>query len=228
MQLGDIVNAGAADAGKPLDGVRILAVEQMQALPFATQLLGRLGAEVVKVESVAGGDQAAPGAFPPSSTRTAGTSARRSCATISANGSIAVDLKHPSGIEIVLGLAERFDVFAENSKAGAMARLGLGFDEVRARRSDVVYASVSGFGNGGGSPYGSLPAYAPIVEAMSGIYEFKRAGDDPPVVAPVGALGDIGAALFASVGILAAAFASGTAPARRSTSTSPCSTPWSR
>ena len=56
MRLGDIANAGAAGAGKPLDGVRILALEQMQALPYATQLLARLGAEVVKVEHPKGGD----------------------------------------------------------------------------------------------------------------------------------------------------------------------------
>ena len=130
MQLGDIVNAGAADAGKPLDGVRILAVEQMQALPFATQLLGRLGAEVVKVESVAGGDQARgalPAVVDPYGRNVGSTFLRNNLG----KRSIAVDLKHPRGIEIVLGLAERFDVFAENSKAGTMARLGLGFDEVR-------------------------------------------------------------------------------------------------
>jgi formyl-CoA transferase len=63
---------------------------------------------------------------------------------------------------------------------------------------------VSGFGNTTDSPYGSWPAFAPVVEAMSGIYEFKRTGDDPPLVAPVGALGDIGAALYAVIGIQAA------------------------
>jgi formyl-CoA transferase len=68
----------------------------------------------------------------------------------------------------------------------------------------AIYVSVSGFGNTVPTPYRTWPAFAPVVEAMSGIYELKRTGDDPPVVAPVGALGDLGAALFASVGILAA------------------------
>jgi crotonobetainyl-CoA:carnitine CoA-transferase CaiB-like acyl-CoA transferase len=68
----------------------------------------------------------------------------------------------------------------------------------------VVYLSVSGFGNTVPSPYDDWPAFAPIVEAMSGIYEFKRQGDAPPLVAPVGALGDIGSALYAVIGVLAA------------------------
>ena len=68
----------------------------------------------------------------------------------------------------------------------------------------AIYLSVSGFGNTVPSPYDSWPAFAPIVEAMSGIYEFKRRGDDPPVVAPVGALGDIGSGLYAVIGVLAA------------------------
>jgi formyl-CoA transferase len=67
-----------------------------------------------------------------------------------------------------------------------------------------VYLSVSGFGNTIPSPYDAWPAFAPIVEAMSGIYEFKRTGDAPPLVAPVGALGDIGSGLYAVIGVLAA------------------------
>jgi formyl-CoA transferase len=68
----------------------------------------------------------------------------------------------------------------------------------------VIYLSVSGFGNTVASPYDTWPAFAPVVEAMSGIYEFKRRGDDPPVVAPAGALGDIGSGLYAVIGVLAA------------------------
>ncbi len=104
----------------------------------------------------------------------------------------------------MLALARRFDVVAENSKAGAMARLGLGYADIAALHPQVVYLSVSGFGNTTTSPYDSWPAFAPIVEAMSGIYEFKREGDEPPLVAPVGALGDIGSGLYAVIGVLAA------------------------
>src|SRR5690606_34538230 len=106
--------------------------------------------------------------------------------------SVAIDLKTDAGRQLVLDLAPRFDVIAENSKAGAMARLGLGYADIAAVHPRAIYLSVSGFGNVGRSPYDTWPAFAPIVEAMSGIYELKRRGDDPPLVAPVGALGDIG------------------------------------
>jgi len=94
-------------------------------------------------------------------------------------------------------------VVAENFRAGALDRLGLAYRDVEAVHPAAVYLSVSGFGHSG-SPYGDLPAFAPIVEAMSGIYEMKRQGDEPPLVAPVGALGDIGTALFGVIGVLSA------------------------
>jgi formyl-CoA transferase len=117
--------------------------------------------------------------------------------------SVCVDLKAPAGRDLVLQLVPRFDVVAENFKAGTADRLGLGYADLTKVHPSLIYVSVSGFGNTE-SPYRDWPAFAPIVEAMSGIYEFKRQGDDPPVPAPVGALGDIGTALFAVVGILCA------------------------
>ena len=197
------MNPGAAGAGKPLDGVRILALEQMQALPYATQLLARLGAEVVKVEHPKGGDLGR-GSLP----AMADPEGRSVGATFLRNNlnkrSICIDLKAPAGRDLVLQLAPHFDVVAENSKAGAMARLGLAYADVAAVHPRVVYLSVSGFGNTIASPYDSWPAFAPIVEAMSGIYDFKATGDQPPLVAPVGALGDIGSGLYAVIGVLAA------------------------
>ncbi len=188
---------------RPLDGVRILALEQMQALPYATQLLARLGADVVKVEPPHGGDSgrgSQPAMLDPSGRAVGATFLRNNLN----KRSICIDLKHPRGRELVLELATRVDVVAENSKAGAMARLGLGYEDIAAVNPRAVYVSVSGFGTTVPTPYRDWPAFAPIVEAMSGIYEMKRTGDQPPTVAPVGALADIGAALFAAIGILAA------------------------
>jgi formyl-CoA transferase len=203
MRLGDVANADAAGAGKPLDGVRVLSLEQMQALPYATQLLARLGADVVKVENPKGGDLGR-GSQP----AMADPDGRPIGATFLRNNlnkrSIAVDLKDPVGRDLVLRLAPRFDVIAENSRAGSMAKLGLGYSDIEAVHPGAIYLSVSGFGNTIPSPYDAWPAFAPIVEAMSGVYEFRRRGDDPPVVAPVGALGDIGSALYAVIGVLAA------------------------
>ncbi len=202
MRLGDVANEGAAGFGKPLDGVRVLALEQMQALPYATQLLARLGADVIKVEHPRGGDSgrgSLPAMTDPEGRSVGATFLRNNLD----KRSIAVDLKHPQGRQLVLDLAAHVDVVCENSKAGAMDRLGLGWDDVHAVAPRAIYLSVNGFGSSG-SPYDRWPAYAPIAEAMSGIYEFKRQGDDPPLVAPVGGLGDIGSALFATVGVLAA------------------------
>jgi len=203
VRLGTVANAEAADNGKPLDGVRVLALEQMQALPWCTQLLARLGADVVKIEHPKGGDSgrgSLPAMEDPQGRSVGATFLRNNLN----KRSVTIDLKAPEGRQLVLDLAPRFDVVAENSKAGAMSRLGLGYADIAAVHPAIVYLSISGFGNTVPSPYDAWPAYAPIAEAMSGIYDFKRQGDDPPTVAPVGALGDIGSALFATVGILAA------------------------
>jgi formyl-CoA transferase len=203
MRLGDIANADAAGAGKPLDGVRVLALEQMQALPYATQLLGRLGAEVVKVESPKGGDMgrsSLPAMADPQGRPVGATFLRNNLS----KRSICIDLKSDEGRQLVLDLAPRFDVVAENFKAGALARMGLGYEQVAAVHPDVVYLSVSGFGNTTDSPYKDRPAFAAIVEAMSGIYDYAARDDRPPPASPVGALGDISAALFAAIGVLAA------------------------
>jgi formyl-CoA transferase len=188
---------------KPLGGVRILAIEQMQALPFATQLLGHLGAEVVKLEHPVGGDSGR-GALP----AVADTDGRKVGATYLRNNlgkqSIAIDLKHPEGRELAKRLVPRFDVVGENFKAGTMQRLGLGYEVLRALHPGVILVSVSGFGNLSESPYGGFPAYAPIAEAMGGFYEYKRQPGEPPTVGAAGALGDIGSALFAAIGLLAA------------------------
>jgi crotonobetainyl-CoA:carnitine CoA-transferase CaiB-like acyl-CoA transferase len=173
----------------------------MQALPYATQLLARLGADVVKVEPPAGeaGRGAQPSMLDPEGRVVGATFLRNNLN----KRSVCIDLKSPEGRDLFLGLVPHFDVVAENFKAGTMDRFGLGYDAVAAKRPDVIYVSVSGFG-ASGSPYQDWPAYASIVEAMSGIYEFLNPPGEAPRANPVGALGDISAALFAAIGVLAA------------------------
>jgi crotonobetainyl-CoA:carnitine CoA-transferase CaiB-like acyl-CoA transferase len=185
---------------RPLDGVRVLAAEQMQALPYATQLLARLGADVVKVEPIDGesGRGSQPSMKDPQGRPVGATFLRNNLG----KRSVAIDLKAPAGRALFLRLAPRFDVVAENFKCGTMDRLGLGYDAVAAVHPGVIYVSVSGFG--ATSPYRDWPAYAAIVEAMSGIYDYMRRPGEAPRANPVGALGDISAALFATIGILAA------------------------
>jgi crotonobetainyl-CoA:carnitine CoA-transferase CaiB-like acyl-CoA transferase len=203
MRLGDVNNADAAEFGKPLDGVRVLAAEQMQALPYATQMLARLGAEVVKVEHPVHGESgraSTPAMVDPEGRNVGATYLRNNLN----KRSLGIDLKSPEGRELFLALAGRFDVVAENFKAGTMDRMGLGYETVAAAHPQVIYVSISGFGNAAETPYRDWPAYASIVEAMSGVYEYKSGPDAPPVTIPVGALGDISSALFGVIGVLAA------------------------
>jgi crotonobetainyl-CoA:carnitine CoA-transferase CaiB-like acyl-CoA transferase len=203
-RLTDVRNPDAASYGRPLDGVRILAAEQMQALPFGTQLLARLGADVVKVEHPKDGESGRTAQ--PAMTDPTG---RSSGATFLRNNlnkrSVGLDLKHPEGKALFLALCQsgRYDVLAENFKAGTMDRLGLGYADISKIAPRMIYLSISGFGNTP-TPYDGWPAYAPVVEAMSGIYEYKRPPGQPPVPAPAGALGDIGTSLFGVIGVLAA------------------------
>ncbi len=189
--------------GRPLDGVRILAVEQMQALPYGTQLLSRLGADVVKVEHPKFGESgrsSQPFMTDPQGRQVGATFLRNNLS----KRSIGIDIKHPQGRQLLLDLAPRFDVFAENFKAGTLAKLGLDYESVAAVHPQVIYLSVSGFGNTGESPYQSWPAYAGVAESMSGLYSWSTPQNTPPTISPLGALGDTGSSIFAVIGVLAA------------------------
>jgi crotonobetainyl-CoA:carnitine CoA-transferase CaiB-like acyl-CoA transferase len=207
VKLGDVANEDARRYGRPLDGVRVLAAEQMQSLPYATQLLARLGADVVKVEHPVHGESgrgSTPAMLDPEGRSVGATYLRNNLG----KRSLGLDLKQARGRELFLELVPHFDVVAENFKAGTMDRLGLGYATVAAAHPGAIYLSLSGFGNEVAgtepSPYRDWPAYASIVEAMSGIYEWKAGPGRPPVANPVGALGDISSALFATIGVLAA------------------------
>jgi formyl-CoA transferase len=183
--------------------VRVLAIEQMQALPYATQMLARLGATVVKVEPPGRGEsgrQALPAVEDPEGRLMGATFLRNNLN----KRSIAVDLKHPAGRDLVLQLAPRFDIVCQNFKAGTIDRLGLGYDDIKQVHPTVVYLSVSGFGTTNPSRYSTWPAYAPVAEAMAGLYTYLGDSDTPPPVSPMGTLGDTGSALFSVIGVLAA------------------------
>jgi formyl-CoA transferase len=203
MQLGETRNARQPPGGRPLDGVRILAVEQMQALPFATQLLAHLGASVVKIEHPTHGESGR-GSRP----QITDVDGRRVGATYLRNNlskqSLALDLKHAEGRALFERLVPHFDVVAENFTPQTMERLGIGYAALAAKHPRLVYLSISGFGHLAETPYARWPAYAPIAEAMAGLYEPLREPDRPPPVVVAGALGDNASALYAVIGLLAA------------------------
>ena len=194
--------AGSGDEG-PLADVRILAVEQMQAIPYATQLLAHLGADVVKIEDPVHGEsgRASRPAVRDADGRDVGATYLRNNL---GKRSLTLDIRSAEGRDLFLRLAPHFDVIAENFKPGTTDKLGIGYDDVRRVHPSVVYVSVSGFGSSTDSPYSAWPAYAATVEAMSGLYEANRLADERPRVGSAGPLGDISSAVFAALGTLVA------------------------
>jgi formyl-CoA transferase len=203
VELGEIANAEAVRYGKPLDGVRVLAIEQMQALPYATQLLQRFGADVVKIEPPGTGDsgrQSLPMMRDPEGRPVGNTYLRNNFG----KRTISIDLKQPAGLDLVLRLAPHFDVVGQNFKAGTAERLGVGYDDIARVHPRVIYLSVTGFGTMLPTPYDGWPAYAPVAEAMASLYTWRGEPKEPPTVSPMGTLGDTGSAIFAVIGVLAA------------------------
>lgn len=203
MKLGEVFNGEAASNGRPLDGMRVLALEQYVALPFMTNFLTRLGAEVVKIEPPGTGEQARaglPGA-PDAEGRAMGASFWRYNL---GKKSVAVDVKLPEGQALVRRLVQKFDFFCENLGPGRMQRYGLDYAALSKDHPRLIYLSLTGFGAPGTSPFAHRPAMAGVPEAMSGAYEFARKAGQPPLVPPFGPIGDTGTGAIATIGALAA------------------------
>jgi crotonobetainyl-CoA:carnitine CoA-transferase CaiB-like acyl-CoA transferase len=187
----------------PLAGLRIVDATQALAGPFCTMLLADLGADVVKVEPPAGDMTRYGGPF----TREDGERAYGGYfASINRNKrSVVLDLKTADGRDALLRLVERADAFVENSKAGVMDGLGVGYDAMRAVRPGLVYAAIRGFGDPrtGASPYQDWPAYDVIAQAMGGLVAVTgTAGGDTFRCGP--SAGDIYPATLAALGVCAA------------------------
>ena len=146
--------------GGPLDGVRVVELGTMIAVPAATELLASYGASIIKVEDTATGDQL----------RFYGTSkGGESAWFLNANAgkrSIAIDLKSEPGKEILWQLIDQADVLVEGFRSGVMDRLGFGYEAVSARQPSIVYCASSGFGPNG--PYADRPVFDPLIQSLSG------------------------------------------------------------
>ena len=144
----------------PLSGFRVVDLTQMVAGPLATMILADQGADVIKVEPPAG-----------DFTRTQGAGPRGLAALFASTNrnkrSIVVDLKSPRGVEMVKRLVAGADLFVQNFRPGAIDRLGLGEAALREVRPDLVYVSLSGFGDDG--PYVAKRVYDPVIQALSGL-----------------------------------------------------------
>ena len=180
-----------------LEGIRVLDLTQIMAGPFCTMLLADLGAEVIKIENPRGGDDSRRMAPPFYN--------GESAAFIAMNRNkygLAVDIRTPTGKEVLWHLIETADVLVENFRPGTMQRLGFGFEEVHARFPKLVYCSISGFGQTG--PYRERGGFDLVAQAMSGLLSVTGTADEP---AKVGVpISDLNAGLYASHAILAALF----------------------
>ena len=180
----------------PLSGIRILDLSRVLAGPFCTMVLGDLGAEVIKVERPDGGDDTREGGPP----FAGGESAYYLCVNRNKK-SVALDLKSPGGVEAARGLAAASDVLLENFRVGAMGKLGLGYEEVKALNPGIVYCSITGYGQTG--PYRDLAGYDFILQAMSGLMSITGEPEGEPMKLGVATV-DLTTGLYAAVAILAA------------------------
>ncbi len=178
-----------------LSHLRVLDLTVFLSGPYATQLLGDLGAEIIKVEPI-DGDQTRN--LPPNFV---GDDSVYYHSLNRNKRSLAVNLRTSEGQEIVRKLAAKADVLIENNRPGGMAKYGLGYEELCAINPRLIYSSISGFGQDG--PDANLPAYDMVVQAISGGMSLTGEPDGRPVRAGI-PIGDIGAALHAVIGILAA------------------------
>jgi crotonobetainyl-CoA:carnitine CoA-transferase CaiB-like acyl-CoA transferase len=182
---------------RPLTGTRVVDVTSSLAGPTATQLLAALGAEVVKVEPLAGDHARAWG--PPF---VQGEGAMF-LASNAGKRSLAVELGDDRGREIVLRLVDRADVFVQSLRPGAAERHGLGADELRARNPRLVCCSIGAFGSRG--PLSAQPGYDPLLQAASGIMSVTGENDRPPVRVGVSLI-DLGTGVWAALGVVAALY----------------------
>lgn len=192
-----------AQENGPLAGLRILDLSRVLAGPTATQLLGDLGADVIKVERPDIGDDTR--AWGPPYVRDArGNETSESAYYLSANRnkrSVTIDLARPQGQQLVRDLAARCDVLIENFKVGAMARWQLSYDDLKEALPRLVYCSISGFGQDG--PYADRPGYDFMIQGMGGIMSLTGEPDGRPMKVGV-AVADIVCGLYAATALLAA------------------------
>uniref|UniRef100_A0A831TGV7 CoA transferase n=1 Tax=Thermorudis peleae TaxID=1382356 RepID=A0A831TGV7_9BACT len=181
-----------------LSGIRVVDLTRVMAGPYCTMLLGDLGADVVKIERPGAGDDTRSWGPP----FIDGISAYYLCVNRNKR-SITLDLKHPAGQEILWRLIEQADVLVENFSPGTVERLGFGYEAVRSRRPQIVYCSISGFGQTG--PGKDRTAYDQIVQGMSGLMSVTGFPDGVPTRFGV-PIADIAAGMFAAYAIVAALF----------------------
>jgi crotonobetainyl-CoA:carnitine CoA-transferase CaiB-like acyl-CoA transferase len=182
----------------PLHGIRVLDLTSVIMGPYCTQILGDMGADVIKVESHAGDNMRWVGPYKNPGMGHIHLHLNRN------KRSLVLDLKQPKGLEACMRLAERADVLVYNVRPQSMARLGLGYEAVKARNPRIIYVGAFGYAEKG--PYAGRPAYDDLIQGIAGIPSLsQRQTGDLPRYSPV-TIGDRSVGLHTCNAVLAALF----------------------
>ena len=198
-------DSSKSDSSKPgpLEGLRVLDLTRVLAGPTCTQVLGDLGAEVIKIERPGAGDDSR-GMGPPYLKDKQGQETRESAYFLSANRnklSVTVNLTAPEGRDLIRQLVGHCDILVENFRAGNLTQYGLDYQQLQPHHPGLIYCSVTGFGQTG--PYAGRGGYDYLVQAMGGIMSVTGEPGGPPTRVGVG-IADIVTGLYATIAILAA------------------------
>jgi formyl-CoA transferase len=198
MKKSEFYRDARRDLTGPLDGIRVIDATTSWAGPMCGCMLADLGADVVKVEAREGEvARRIPPALPGHSGHIGFAQA-----TVNRNKrSLTLDLRRPEGRDIFLKLAARSDIVVQNFRPGTFDKWGIGYEHVRAVKPDIIYVSISGFGQFG--PIHDRVAYDPLAQAMGGFVSLNGTPDGPPTKAPTWLCDDLGG-LHGTIGALAA------------------------
>jgi len=191
------------DANGPLAGIRVLDLSRILAGPTCTQLLGDYGADIIKIEKPGSGDDTRKWG-PPYVQDRAGNHTSESAYYLSANRnkrSVAIDISTDRGAGLVRELLQSCDILIENFKVGGLKKYGLDYATLQATKPDLIYCSISGFGQNG--PNANRPGYDLMAQGLGGIMSLTGEPDGPPTKVAVG-VADIMCGMYAATAILAA------------------------
>jgi crotonobetainyl-CoA:carnitine CoA-transferase CaiB-like acyl-CoA transferase len=182
----------------PLTGLTVFDLTRVLAGPTCVQMLGDLGADVIKIERPGAGDDTrgfAPPVIP-------GTTESAYFVGVNRNKrSVTLDISRPEGQEIARALIAKSDILVENFKVGALAKYGLGYEQLHAAFPGLIYCSITGFGQTG--PYAPRPGYDGLVQAMGGVMSLTGEPDGLPMKVGI-PVADVFAGLYGCIGVLAA------------------------
>ena len=194
----DATNAGLEDRDLPLAGIRVLDLSRVLAGPWCAQVLGDLGADVIKVEHPERGDDTRDWGLPTGPSRTSYfDSVNRN------KRSIGVDLATPEGVATVKALARDCDVVVQNFKTGGADKLGIGYAQLAAENPGLIYCSVSGYASDG--PEAKRPGYDLVVQGETGLMALNGEAERPPLKIGLAAV-DLFTGQYAAQAVLAALF----------------------